>query len=406
MTALFALFVFLELVCSVCMCVYVAKNEHFSIMYKKMGVSFIIAKSSAYMINVNLCLSIISIIKFYRRYIRVPSAFHHYQTVLFLYLFSIIHSIAHLVNLGILKLWCKCLRLETIVTGFVLVIAFTISALASIKKYYKFFLIIHTVLFYTIITTTLFHSSFCFLRQNDNSCMTSKLSWLFIIPFVFVYVIETLYKYIYPNRIHAVVTKYDNVFKLDLGNRFSSGDTVYICCPSISLLEWHPFSIFDGVCIMSSRGDWTRKMASNPYQTLLVDGPFKYNKRIRYADIMIIATGTGMTRFAAHLVSLCNTKRDEKVVCIRWIVPTLESSLWFYKELQRCSRVIDHIDIKVFVTRESGKNHGFVYYNRPGVCEIFDKRDVRNVYYCGNKELYKELYNAIGKNKIRLSSML
>jgi hypothetical protein len=299
---------------------------------------FPIAKTSACLLSLNLGVLILSCVSFYKRYIYIPFSFHavHYASAFYVFFWSLLHTIAHYINLTIsIRRQDLLLSWGIGFTGHFLLFILLVTTLFALpivrqKMFHKFFYI-HVFCFVLFVSFILIHQSFCFIKPNTSSC-PFLWSWLYyIIPFV-IYTFEYIFRYLghsctsYNVRIHSKNSITPNYIQLLLPlPKYWAGKRVWICCPNVSYFEWHPFalSLFDDSIVCTSlffkdRGNWTRKLinalgASSdsvpfpvPLPKLLIHGPFLYCPKSFLNNLcnkpsIIFSFGIGITSFSFYL---------------------------------------------------------------------------------------------------------
>uniref|UniRef100_A0A8C4KVA2 NADPH oxidase 1 n=1 Tax=Equus asinus asinus TaxID=83772 RepID=A0A8C4KVA2_EQUAS len=118
-----------------------------------------------------------------------------------------------------------------------------------------------------------------------------------------------------------VVMHPSKVLELQLTKRGFSmevGQYIFVKCPSISYLEWHPFTLtsapeedFFSIHIRAA-GDWTENLIRafeqqhSPFPRIQVDGPFGTVSEdvFQYEVAMLVGAGIGVTPFASILKSI------------------------------------------------------------------------------------------------------
>ena len=96
--------------------------------------------------------------------------------------------------------------------------------------------------------------------------------------------------------------------------RYHAGDYAFLCIPSISSTQWHPFSLINAPDAAGSLqfrirrcGSWTHALATlAPGATVYIDGPFASPCRDLHdcRRAIIIAAGIGITPFASFLADV------------------------------------------------------------------------------------------------------
>uniref|UniRef100_A0AAG5CQY2 FAD-binding FR-type domain-containing protein n=1 Tax=Anopheles atroparvus TaxID=41427 RepID=A0AAG5CQY2_ANOAO len=221
------------------------------------------------------------------------------------------------------------------------------------------------------------------------------------------------------------------------------GQYVLLQCPSISTLEWHPFTITELPTDASNnftltigvRGDWTQELyeriaqrekngrnlaESDPYQRLefLLDGPYPsvMTTMLDYKRILFIGAGIGITPFVTIMRLLLSTNIEYPArIHLVWISRSMESFLWFTDEVAQLQEKLwrqnkpDRFWVKLYWTQNFDEDLLVECFGdmpsiisrmrkgRPNWDEIFidlvtlyPKKSV-SVFSCGPKELTKEV---------------
>ncbi|KAM6185737.1 NADPH oxidase 3 [Rhynchocyon petersi] len=186
-------------------------------------------------------------------------------------------------------------------------------------------------------------------------------AWKWVLGPVVLYTCERIIRY-WRFQEEVVITKVishpSGVLELHMKKRnfkMAPGQYIFLQCPSISALEWHPFTLtsapeedFFSVHIRAV-GDWTRALfkaygadgqaCKEPWSLprLAVDGPFgtALTDVFHYSVSVCIAAGIGVTPFAALLKSIwyqrCErqTKLKLSKVYFYWICRDAKAFEWF-----------------------------------------------------------------------------
>ncbi|XP_017314300.1 cytochrome b-245 heavy chain [Ictalurus punctatus] len=195
-------------------------------------------------------------------------------------------------------------------------------------------------------------------------------TWKWVLAPMILYVFEMLVRF-YRSQQKVVITKVvmhpSKTLELQLkkkGFKMEVGQYVFMKCPSISQLEWHPFTLTsapeeDHFSIhVRIVGDWTDALykACGGDKTegqdawelprVAVDGPFGTASEdvFRYEVVMLVGAGIGVTPFASILKSVWyktvqqNTNVFTKKIYFYWLCPETQAFEWFADLLQSLER--------------------------------------------------------------------
>ncbi|XP_063046325.1 NADPH oxidase 1 [Engraulis encrasicolus] len=221
-------------------------------------------------------------------------------------------------------------------------------------------------------TNPIHNTTFCFNRSNEwgkiPECPLPQFAggfpqtWMWVIGPMFIYLCERLLRFIrYVQRVtyRKIVMRPSKVLELQLvkkGFKMEVGQYVFLNCPAISQLEWHPFTMtsapeedFFSVHIRSA-GDWTEKLIDMVQQLpegaqgpkMGVDGPFGTASEdvFDYEVSMLVGAGIGVTPFASILKSIwykfkeSNPKLRTRKIYFYWLCRETHAFEWFADLLQ------------------------------------------------------------------------
>nr|KAI8759068.1 oxidase [Biomphalaria glabrata] len=187
------------------------------------------------------------------------------------------------------------------------------------------------------------------------------MSWVWLLVPALIFLIDHLAGFISGLRlvvITKVVTHQSRVFEIQMQKKnfkAAPGQYVLIQCPSISRLEWHPFTLTsapsdDYFSVHIRRvGDWTEALAelccvdkqefrdASKMPRIKVDGPFGTATEdvMAYDVAVLIGCGIGITPFASVLKSVwsqcCQAGQSLSLKCIYlyWVCPDTTAFEWF-----------------------------------------------------------------------------
>uniref|UniRef100_A0A672JAR4 FAD-binding FR-type domain-containing protein n=1 Tax=Salarias fasciatus TaxID=181472 RepID=A0A672JAR4_SALFA len=274
-------------------------------------------------------------------------------------------------------------------TGVIITLALILIITSSMevirRSYFEVFWYTHH-LFIIFFAGLVFHGAgygteFEFLSLN------SGFTWMWVIGPMILYICERLLRlirymqHVTYRKVRAmtlcfqIVMRPSKVLELQLvksGFKMEVGQYVFLNCPSISQLEWHPFTMtsapeedFFSVHIRSA-GDWTDKLidimknlpegAQGP--KMGVDGPFGTASEdvFDYEVGMLVGAGIGVTPFASILKSIwykfkdSNPKLRTRKIYFYWLCRETYAFEWFVDLLQGLEREMEERGLGDFLT--------------------------------------------------------
>uniref|UniRef100_A0A8C1EV51 NADPH oxidase 1 n=1 Tax=Cyprinus carpio carpio TaxID=630221 RepID=A0A8C1EV51_CYPCA len=196
---------------------------------------------------------------------------------------------------------------------------------------------------------------------------------------------------------YIIVIRPSKVLELQLvkpGFKMQVGQYVFLNCPAISQLEWHPFTMtsapeedFFSVHIRLV-GDWTEKlikMVENLPEggqgpKMAVDGPFGTASEdvFDYEVSMLVGAGIGVTPFASILKSIWYKFKDSdpklrtKKIYFYWLCRETYAFEWFADLLQVLEKDMEERGMRDFLTYklyltgwdQSHVNHAMVHFDK------------------------------------------
>ncbi|XP_054453069.1 NADPH oxidase 1 [Anoplopoma fimbria] len=222
-------------------------------------------------------------------------------------------------------------------------------------------------------------------------------TWWWVIGPMVLYIFERLLRFIrYMQAVtyRKIVMHPSKVLELQLmkdGFKMEVGQYVFLNCPAISQLEWHPFTMtsapeedFFTVHIRSA-GDWTDKLIDIMQQLpegaqgpkMGVDGPFGTASEdvFDYEVSMLVGAGIGITPFASILKSIwykfkiSNPKLRTRKIYFYWLCRETHAFEWFADLLQSLERemeergMVDFLTYKLYLTGwdQSHATHAWIH---------------------------------------------
>ncbi|XP_056294934.1 NADPH oxidase 1 [Pseudoliparis swirei] len=252
-----------------------------------------------------------------------------------------------------------------------------------------------------------FNTTFCQTRSSDwgriQECPVPQFSggpaqtWWWVISPMILYLCERVLRFIrYMQAVtyRKIVMHPSKVLELQLmknGFKMDVGQYIFLNCPAISQLEWHPFTMtsapeedFFTVHIRSA-GNWTDKLidimqnlpegAQGP--KMGVDGPFGTASEdvFDYEVSMLVGAGIGVTPFASILKSIwykfkiSNPTLRTRKIYFYWICRETHAFEWFADLLQVLERemeergMADFLTYKLYLTGwdQGHANHAWIH---------------------------------------------
>ncbi|XP_051514358.1 cytochrome b-245 heavy chain-like [Myxocyprinus asiaticus] len=225
-------------------------------------------------------------------------------------------------------------------------------------------------------------------------------TWMWVIGPMIIYLCERLLRllrYMQPVSYRKIVIRPSKVLELQLvkpGFKMEVGQYIFLNCPAISQLEWHPFTMtsapeedFFSVHIRSA-GDWTEKLIKlvenlpegGQGPKIAVDGPFGTASEdvFDYEVSMLVGAGIGVTPFASILKSIwykfkeSNPKLRTKRIYFYWLCRETHAFEWFADLLQVLEREMEEREMKDVLTYklyltgwdQSQANHVMVHFDK------------------------------------------
>uniref|UniRef100_A0A3B3IDP9 NADPH oxidase 1 n=1 Tax=Oryzias latipes TaxID=8090 RepID=A0A3B3IDP9_ORYLA len=200
------------------------------------------------------------------------------------------------------------------------------------------------------------------------------MTWKWVIGPMIIYVCERVLRFIrYMQAVQyrKIVIHPSKVLELQLrkkGFKMEVGQYVFLNCPSISQLEWHPFTMtsapeedFFSVHIRSA-GDWTDQLIDTmqklPEGAMGVDGPFGTASEdvFDYEVSMLVGAGIGVTPFASIMKSIwykfkeCDPKLRTRKIYFYWLCRETNAFEWFADLLQVLEKEMEERNLGDFLT--------------------------------------------------------
>lgn len=391
--------------------IYYIRDPLYKCPCKRYDQAFPIAKSSGFVINMNLFLTFISASHIWRRFVYISSYTFkniHLTNFVWLVIFSSIHITAHTINFMKFSSFINGASITGIILGITIV---STGFLHKMIRYnYNYYIRMHICLAVILCSILSIHGSFCSIRYTQELC-PKPTSWIWVLCGGIIYLGNFVYKKVYITE-YKVIDDTLLYINLDLSKDYV-GKTIWILVPNISIWEWHPFTVVNGTSdkkylYIKARGDWTKRLIDffrndDNISSIFVNGPYKtlpdsFNMTLYSEYTALITSGTGITTFV-DVMKNCECFRK---ICFIVIVKKA-SELFIVNNLLKNI----HVQFIVYITNgmqnttKPNKSNVVYHIGRPDFKDIFDVILLRtlfnecnkiNVFFSGSDSVYKTLY--------------
>lgn len=455
-------------------------SDNFEKLRAKVGVTLPIARGSALVLHVDAGVVLLPVCRTLISWLRstplnriVPfdkSITFHKAIAWSIVFFSLVHTIAHYINfyklskLGEQSFWYLMFVSGPGWTGHIMLLALlvmVVTALPSVrmKKFEVFWYYHHLFLVFFFFFS--FHGAFCLLTPDRPPyCKDISSFWKYWVSSGFIYLCERIAREWRANQktvISRVILHPSKVVEIQIkkeGCQALAGQYIFLCCPEVSLWQWHPFTLTsapeeDYVSVhMRVVGDFTKELSKklgcestgwdenlgdrNGLVTVLprimIDGPFGAASEdvFKYEVTVLFGAGIGVTPFASVLKSIWYrvnypTKPTKlHKVYFFWVCRDKESFEWFQSlllaiESQDLNQFIEihtfltgrlrHSEVgNLMINEDSGLAdtvtglRARTHFGRPNLDNEFGRirghhpdTDI-GVFFCGPKRMGKQLH--------------
>ena len=229
------------------------------------------------------------------------------------------------------------------ITGLLLMIAFgalLLTSLPPIRRYFfEWFYKSHVLFFLASVGLAFAHGA-----------------GGFVVGFIF-YALDIIYRYGKAVRIHPREVSCQRLpgnivrltFEKDDTFHYRSGQYLFICVPSLSAFEWHPFSISSSptdttVAVhIRALGDWTtelleRSSESNLHLQVLLEGPYGEPavdlESEKYTHFFMVSGGIGVTPLQSIMNELLHQHKKGRKVDKCWFI-------WSVRDIAMVNAMLD-----------------------------------------------------------------
>jgi len=373
----------------------------------------LLSKISAFMINFNLFLLLLTSTNIHKKIFHIPTINPIHKILSYsLILWTILHTISHHLTIQrilLLQLHNYPYSHPTISSGYTILTLVTLLYPLTYLKYtsYRIFLLIHFLLNTTIISLTIYHGSLCFLKIN-HLCPTHT-SWIWLLPPLILYTLTLTLKYTSTIPISSIHSQHNFThIQFHIPSNLL-GKYIYISNPHYKPLEWHPFSISHYnhhnntySIIIKHSGNWTTHLYHTPPHKLLYHGPFISLPNINHSHFNIfLSTGIAITSFS-HLLIHHTPPHTTKFIII---TQTPHDILWLLPLIHPHNYKLISIFFTQKYTPPTPLNH-LQYFNlKPNLYTLLHKLYLKshshhnNIFFSGNPNTLQIIKKITSKKK-------
>ncbi|KAJ7584892.1 NADPH oxidase isoform 2 [Mycena floridula] len=371
----FGVFIFFHLLVGVFGFLHYSRKDNLTNSRKVFGLGFTIARTSALLCHVDVIYILLPVCRNFISFLRrtplndfIPfdkNITFHKATGWSLVIWSLVHTLAHVVNVINLSIqaadntgarvktfFLLCIEAGPAVTGWIMWIALGAMAWTARESkrrenFERFWYTHH--LFIVFFINWQFHGMFCMIKPDRPPyCSFNNIGvfWRFWIVGGLLWIYERILREVrarHRTYISKVIQHPSNVMELQIkkdNTTVRAGDYIFINCPDVSYFQWHPFTLTsapeeDYISVhIRVAGDFTTALSkavgcdfdkkekdksggtvigtdSNPplnktLPRVMVDGPFGSASEdfFKFEAVMLVGAGIGVTPFASILKSI------------------------------------------------------------------------------------------------------
>ncbi|KAJ7584805.1 NADPH oxidase isoform 2 [Mycena floridula] len=371
----FGVFIFFHLLVGVFGFLHYSMKDNLTNSRKVFGLGFTIARTSALLCHVDVIYILLPVCRNFISFLRrtplndfIPfdkNITFHKATGWSLVIWSLVHTLAHIVNVinlaiqsadntgaRVKNFFLLCVEAGPAVTGWIMwvalgAMAWTARESKRRENFERFWYTHH--LFIVFFINWQFHGMFCMIKPDRPPyCSFNNIGvfWRFWIVGGLLWIYERILREVrarHRTYISKVIQHPSNVMELQIkkdNTTVRAGDYIFINCPDVSYFQWHPFTLTsapeeDYISVhIRVAGDFTTALSkavgcdfgkkekdksggtvigtdSNPplnktLPRVMVDGPFGSASEdfFKFEAVMLVGAGIGVTPFASILKSI------------------------------------------------------------------------------------------------------
>ena len=245
-------------------------------------------------------------------------------------------------------------------------------------------------------------------------CLHYKGAIIYLVPGIAVYAVDKLIAMYSYHKMAPVTTRMASSdvlevsFKIAPGIEYKAGDYIFLNVPSVSFLQWHPFSLTSSPTMHGKKvffhiknvGDWTNqvieeaaKQGDGSNLQVRLDGFYGENnggyEQFQTKDgVIFVGGGIGVTPMISLALEMCEANTIP--VTLMWVVRTIDEFAIFSTELAEAQRRYGHFVVKTWITLSSME---------PNDAGMFDKSKLLELDNLGQAECILKSLKSIKKSK-------
>lgn len=245
----------------------------------------------------------------------------------------------------------------------VLILTMTVFALPSIRRRrFELFYYVHHLFILVLLFV----------------CLHYKGSIIYVIPGIAIYAVDKLMALYSYRKAAPVKTRLLSKSVLEIsfdtkpGVQYKAGDYIFLNVPSVSHLQWHPFSLTSAPSAHGSKvvfhlkavGSWTEQVIEeagkldNGMLQVRLDGFYGVNNGVcdqlqKKDGVILVGGGIGVTPMMSLALELCKTSAIP--VTLMWVLRTIDEFSIFSDELATTQLSNENFTAKVWITLTAGE---------------------------------------------------
>jgi len=205
-------------------------------------------------------------------------------------------------------------------------------------------------------------------------CLHYPGSFIYLIPGVAVYMVDKLYPLFAYGSAGKVQTSLVSADVLEVSvptstQSYFGGSYVFLNCPAVSWLQWHPFSLTSAPSKHKDRltfhikvaGDWTQSVIDSAKDAkenggdleVRLDGFYGHNaipSLSQRSAVVLVGGGIGVTPMISVATDLLNNSSSKAPITLMWVVRTVTEFSILADDLASAMKAHDNLQVRVWIT--------------------------------------------------------